>query len=233
MRRRGPVIDYCLSGINVPVERIPRHNDSFTLAAQPRTDLWRKSPGQDTSTAPALFASLRFPFASAEVTVDAKWALEWDQAGLVIFTGAPPGRIVDCNNQVQDEQPPPYTAPPKWAKVGLELNNNILHASSAVANAEGTDWCLTALPSHLSQRGFLRIRLERIGRALWMYYEDDFTGWRKFRELTGFFCGVEDKFVKVGVYASRPASVTTSYSGRELDEMDRSLVVEFEDLLIF
>jgi regulation of enolase protein 1 (concanavalin A-like superfamily) len=260
MRQRNPPINYCLLGLNVAPERIPQQSDSFTLTAQPRTDLWRKALGEDTTTAPVLFTPLRFPFVSAEVTVDATWALEWDQAGLVIFTGEPPGQVVspyNSNNQPPERQqqqpsittlsseqqddsgsPPPYPfAPvnrPKWAKVGLEYSNNACHASSAVATADGADWSATAIPPQQSQRGDLRVKLERLGQALWLSYEDESAGWRKFREITGFFCGVEDKAVRVGVYASRPAGFNMGAShGRAMDEVERDLTVEFEDLVIF
>lgn len=62
----------------------------FELKAGPNTDLWRKPPNGDTSTAPIVFTSLRHPFVVAEVTVSADWEMEWDQGGLVIFAGAAP-----------------------------------------------------------------------------------------------------------------------------------------------
>jgi len=61
-------------------------------------------------------------------------------------------------------------------------------------------------------------------------------GWKKLREISGFFCGVPDKSVRVGVYASRPANFeesSTPFNGRMMERMDRNLTVEFEDLLIF
>ncbi len=66
-------------------------------------------------------------------------------------------------------------------------------------------------------------------------------GWKKLREVTWFFWGVEDKSVRVGVYASRPASFgLTRYArmhgaeeGGEGDEEGRALEVEFEGLEIF
>ncbi|KAH0543178.1 hypothetical protein GP486_008591, partial [Trichoglossum hirsutum] len=77
---------------------VPSWMGSFTLSAPPNTDLWRKPPSRDTSTAPILYTALRSPFIAAEVTVSADWELEWDQGGLVIFAGAPPGRLPDPNN---------------------------------------------------------------------------------------------------------------------------------------
>lgn len=62
--------------------------------------------------------------------------------------------------------------------------------------------------------------------------------------MNWFFYGVEDKFVHVGVYASRPVSLgggETMYEAMRGLSLDRSLsagpadglVVEFEDLEIF
>ena len=77
--------------LTIPDDCVPEWLDSFILAAPPNTDLWRKPPTEDTSTAPVLYTALRAPFIAAEVRVSADWELEWDQGGLVIFGGMPPG----------------------------------------------------------------------------------------------------------------------------------------------
>lgn len=102
----------------------------------------------------------------------------------------------------------------------------------------------------------LRIKLERVGHALWVWYQVPLAApgahtpgavgstWKKLREVTWFFYGVEDKFVHVGVYASRPTSVVqgqTMWDAMHGLTLDSSLaagpadglVVEFEDLEIF
>src|SRR5690349_9124253 len=79
--------------LNVSDDLVPEWLGSFTLAAPPNTDLWRKPPSGDVSTAPILYTALRNPFIAAEVTVSADWELEWDQGGLVIFAGTPPGHM--------------------------------------------------------------------------------------------------------------------------------------------
>ncbi|CAA9963185.1 DUF1349 domain containing protein [Pyrenophora teres f. maculata] len=286
--------------LNVPDDVVPEWLGSFTLAAPPNTDLWRKPPTGDTSTAPILYTALRNPFIAAEVTVSADWELEWDQGGLVIFAGAPPGQIAtataaanatattveapnvtnisleDSNSnsasatpspatqhsqttsipnpetfvpspdsqQPQDRSvaPPAYFAPvpaSKWVKVGLEFCNNACHATSVVANCEGADWSLSALPPHQQRRLALRVKIERIGYALWVWYEDELLGWKKLREVTWFFWGVEDKAVRVGVYASRPANFGISMFERRvnggvggLNSGARNLCVDFEGLEI-
>jgi regulation of enolase protein 1 (concanavalin A-like superfamily) len=267
--------------LNIPHDVVPEWMGSFTVAAPPNTDLWRKPPSRDTSTAPILYTALRNPFIAAEVTVSADWELEWDQGGLVIFAGAPPGHIttavpamdppsvVSLSLADNDDAtmpspsissslsttptstisphpihrprspPPSYVAPApaaKWVKVGLEFCNNACHATSVVANSDGADWSLSALPPHHARRLDLRVKIERIGYALWVWYEDEVLGWKKLREVTWFFWGVEDKAVRVGVYASRPANFGLSiYDQRNggAGYGARNLCVDFEGLEIF
>lgn len=282
-----PPASTSFTALNVPSDVVPEYMGSFTLAAPPNTDLWRKPPSRDTSTAPVLYTALRNPFIAAEVTVSADWELEWDQGGLVIFAGAPPGQVtstatistetpgvvsISLNSSTavptttspthhrrrsassripmpeptsghqppRSHSPPPaYVAPApasKWVKVGLEFCNNACHATSVVANSEGADWSLTSLPAYHAHRLDLRVKIERIGYALWVWYEDEMLGWKKLREVTWFFWGVEDKAVRVGVYASRPAnfgvSMFDSQNGGGNVGM-RNLCVEFEGLEIF
>lgn len=280
------------TALNCPPDAVlPEYMGLFSLAAPPNTDLWRKPPSRDTSTAPILYTALRNPFVAAEVTVAADWELEWDQAGLVIFAGAPPGRVatttlpvrprpdqgpsnpnansssspspspVSSNStpipistptstlqhaaphpgpvaaavtQPQPQAPPPYMPPApasKWVKVGLEFCNGACHATSVVATSDGADWAR----ADVVRRPELRVKIERIGCGLWVWYEDEVAGWKKLREVTWFFWGVEDKAVRVGVYASRPANFgTTMYERRQgFSNSPRNLCVDFEGLEIF
>jgi hypothetical protein len=71
-----------------------------------------------------------------------------------------------------------------------------------------------------------------------VWYEDEMMGWKKVREVTWFFWGVEHKAVRVGVYASRPANfqgmnIYDLNHGRESDFCTRNLCVNFEGLEIF
>jgi regulation of enolase protein 1 (concanavalin A-like superfamily) len=234
----------CFQVLNLPDDAIPESMSAFELYAPPHTDLWRKPPAADTATAPILFTALRHPFVSAEVQVSADWQLEWDQAGLVIFAGMPP---TSTNSPVtpvnlpagSDGSPPAYPQPPpgtKWVKVGLEFCNNVCHASSVCATSDGADWTTTSLSPTQAACGELRIKLERIGYALWVSYEDQHLGWKKMREVTWFFYGVENKSVRVGVYASRPANFPLSLYERRHgipSVTQSSLRVEFDGLQIF
>lgn len=107
------------------------------------------------------------------------------------------------------------------------------------ATSDGADWALTALPPSHARRSDLRIKIERIGYALWVWYEDEVAGWKKLREVTWFFWGVEDKAVRVGVYASRPANFGGSFyerrhgGGAGGGMAQRNLCVDFENLEIY
>jgi regulation of enolase protein 1 (concanavalin A-like superfamily) len=206
----------------------------FTLSAGSNTDLWRKPPNEDTLTAPIVFASLQRPFIVAEVTISAEWEMEGDQGGLVIFAGdAPTQSLPSC----------------KWVKAGMEFSSGMVNITSVSATSDGADWC--SLPLAMSIIPPLRIKLERVGYSLWIWYQilslspDAVTPeavastWKKLRQVTGFFYGVEDKSVHAGVYASRPTSIQQGgMEAMQIDDLsmvgggDR-LVVEFEDLEIF
>ncbi|KMP09043.1 LOW QUALITY PROTEIN: hypothetical protein CIRG_08724 [Coccidioides immitis RMSCC 2394] len=195
----------CFTALNLPPDfTLPECMDYFTLSAAPNTDLWRKPPNRETTTAPILFTSLRQPFVIAEVTETADWEMEWDQGGLVIFAGPvprpppPPSPQPSQQQQQQQQQqrrqasgsstqqqqqppsqapPPPYpslpTGPNKWVKAGLEFSAGTVNASSVSATADGADWCLSPLapPNVPTSITSLRIKLERIGHSLWVWYQ--------------------------------------------------------------
>lgn len=252
----------CFTALNLPPNfSLPERMDFFTLAAAPNTDLWRKPPDRDTSTAPILFTSLQQHFVIAEVTVTADWEMEWDQGGLVIFAGQAPSqqtppssntnrsnnndnhtRIITTAQLSREQQaPPPYPHTPrhtpcKWVKAGLEFSAGTVNASSVSATADGADWCLSplAMPNQPTTINSLRIKLERIGHSLWVWYQLPSAvcpypctpgalsnSWRKLREVTWFFWDVEEKSVHVGVYASRPADFTMSSTTWEMRNGNR------------
>lgn len=247
-----------------PTFTLPQCMEYFELTAGPNTDLWRKPPNGDTSTAPIVFTSLRHPFVVAEVTVSADWEMEFDQGGLVIFAGPAPQSQSLC---VASDVPSAATGwrsttptpPCKWVKAGMEFSSGTVNASSVSATADGADWCLSPLVSVGGPAiQSLRIKLERVGYALWIWYQApcaaplaDTPGavgstWKKLREVTWFFFGVEDKFVHVGVYASRPTNIARGQTmwdamhglslgntGSSAAGLSNGLVVEFEDLEIF
>jgi regulation of enolase protein 1 (concanavalin A-like superfamily) len=227
---------------------LPQDMDYFTLTARPTTKIWREPGLPDTITAPIIYTALREPLIVAEVTVTADVEMEWDQAGLVIFAGSSP-----C---MEDHYPLRQTSCRRWAKAGLQFSSSIAHISSAVAlSPAGADVALTPLANltscaapYVTSRPSVRIKFERLGDALWMWYKnprashyttfqspaDVSAEWQKVREVAGFFWGVESKnAVWVGCYASRPMqwNSSTTVQGRA-DDGGNDLWVEFEDLEI-
>ena len=212
-----------------------------------------------------MLTRLSHPLVVAEVTITAEFEMEWDQAGLIVFTGPPPTptetrsttasrRRRRGGNEEEGEG--------KWVKAGLEFTGGAMNASSVVAtSASGGDWSLSPLlctdtfPESCDPVTFsLRIKFERIGDALWIWYRDvegsvnpsscsispeaASATWRKLREVNGFFRGVEMKGdVWVGCYSSRPVDFV---AGEDWDERfgmpesgeGRGLTAEFEDLEI-
>ncbi|KAL4883472.1 hypothetical protein BJY04DRAFT_216293 [Aspergillus karnatakaensis] len=251
------------TALNLPADfALPECMEYFTLTAGPNTDLWRKPPNNDTSTAPIVFTSLRRPFLLAEVTVTADFEMEWDQGGLVIFAGGAPQSISSNtvplvrSNRLGGH--PQNTQPCKWVKAGIEFSAGAVGVSSVSATADGADWSLA--PLSVPDRGpsaihSIRIKLERAGHSLWVWYQVPTVSpyaatpgavgstWKKMREVTSFFFGVEDKFIHVGVYASRPANIPRSSTVWDMRHRSAGmssmaagigdhLMVEFEDLEI-
>lgn len=249
--------------LNLPSSfELPTCMDYFTLNAPPDTHIWRKPASRDTTTAPLIYTSLRHPFVIAEVTVTGGWEMEWDQAGLVIFAGSPPGEQAPLSPRSRSRPVRnDLSAQGRWVKAGLEFTGGTLNASCTVAMSPcGADWSLSpvlslAMPHEALavEMSSLRIKFERVGDALWVWYRMPGVSscssppspatvgaeWRKMREVMGFFLGVEDKNgVWVGCYASRPMTFMPSRSwemargNSEIDDRD-GLLVEFEDLEIF
>ncbi|KAJ5760263.1 hypothetical protein N7520_007419 [Penicillium odoratum] len=247
------------TALNLPPSfTLPQCMEYFTLTAGPNTDLWRKPPNGETSTAPIVFTSLRHPFVVAEVTVTADWEMEWDQGGLVIFAGSAPQSFSSdtaalASTTTRRAIAPQIQPPCKWVKAGMEFSSGTVNASSVSATADGADWCVSPLLHSAGPApSSLRIKMERVGHALWIWYQVPSLSpyalspgavgstWKKLREVTWFFYGVEDKFVHVGVYASRPMSIGRGETMWDAMRMPVSssgtpdgLFVEFEDLEIF
>lgn len=238
-----------------PTSPLPPEMEYFTLTAPPGTKIWRDPGRRDIISAPTIYTALREPLIVAEVTITANWEMEWDQAGLVIFAGIWPGEEEDLRFYSCREGPRR-----RWVKAGLEFSNGMLHVSTAAAvSPSGADLSLAPLPGstqcetpYTRTRPNVRIKLERMGDALWVWYQqpqasccttcpspaEASTDWAKVREVAGFFWGIDSKMeVWVGCYASRPMPMpmpersNAVIDGRADDERS-GLWVEFEDLEI-
>ena len=171
------------ASLNLPSTfTLPTCLDYFTFSAPPNTHIWRKPASRDTTTAPLIYTCLRHPFVVAEVTVTADWEMEWDQAGLVIFAGLPPGEPPTLSLRARSRNSlHPWSelqALGRWVKAGLEFTGGTLNASSVVATSPtGADWSISpVLPAALPHEALppamssLRIKFERIGDSLWIWY---------------------------------------------------------------
>ena len=256
--------------VNVPTtfEQPDDVHEYFSLQAPPNTSIWRKPSASDDTTAPMILKRLRQSFILAEVTVSAALSEEFDQAGIVIFAGSlpdptlPPLPIAARRGPRHPRRASDARATGRWAKAGLELIEGELHAASVVAISPcGADWTSSArLPLPLTPFGdyssasqSLRVKLERVGESLWIWYklpehltslqqnpysdpytrrrnpEDVASGWRKMREVMGFFAGGlehQKGNVWVGCYASRPMEFEPRHSW----DAPVSLLADFEDL---
>lgn len=255
-RRRIPVRSPHFEILNAPADFDEPANpyEYFSLTAVSNTRLCRKTLTCDDLTAPMVVKRLRHQFVLCEVTVSGDFVNDWDQGGLVIFLGghpannqAPSTRFT--NRQRYEVVDPQLTKPSaKWARVALELSNGELCVSSLAANPGcGVDWASTPAFPHLSlaessdlSMPSLRLKLERVGKDLWVWYmnPDSWSPreeptpdhvrrqWRKCREIVNFFDDENSKGdAFVGCFASRPVEA-------EDDHIQDGLFVEFEDLEI-
>ena len=192
---------------DLPVSNGTRLSEYFTLTANPSTTIWQQ-PGQSTTaSAPMILTHLQYPFVLAEVTVIAELDRAWDQGGLIIFSGPPPEYPLTLTNISRRRSSSRYelvegerTESGKWVKAGLELNGNILHATTAVASkASGTDLSLSPLQNMpLSQPHdpfatnhtismTIRFKFERIGDSLCVWYKalgDGHSNWLSHQEVS-------------------------------------------------
>lgn len=214
-----------------------------SLTAPPNSTLWRKPAAGDNVTAPMILTRCTQPFILAEVTVTVEVDVEWDQAGLAIFVGMDPSEPPRPTRLRRNHQLHyPSESHGKWLKVGLTMFDEETGVATAVAQPNcGPDLSFTPLFDAVSttstQTKSLRIKLEKVGHDLWVWYRipasfsrgdrspgDVDRQWKKARELSEFFGGVEVKSgIWVGCYASRPLEIDDG-DGKE------SLFAEFEDL---
>lgn len=160
-------------------------HEYFSLQAPPNTNIQRKPSASDDTTAPMLLKRLNQSFLLAEVTVSADFAMDHDQAGLVIFADSLPTSSLSQSLTIRrssrySRSSSEPLATGKWAKAGLEFARGELHAASSVATSSyGADWSSSArMPSPLTAfdpfsltAQSLRIRFERVDESLWISYE--------------------------------------------------------------
>ncbi|KFA65929.1 hypothetical protein S40285_02367 [Stachybotrys chlorohalonatus IBT 40285] len=167
---------------------------SFTVTAEPGTDVWRKPPSIDVFNAPTHNHS-KGPMStllSGNLSFTAPYNTQYDQVGL-LFTIAKPS-----------------AAKPQWIKAGIEFYND-LPRLSVVCCESWADWSVAdvgpdAAPKIQAGKQGVTIAFEKVvsknsgGVSLWIYYVDGETR-TPLREVGWFFA--EDGEVDVSAFAAR------------------------------
>ncbi|KAK4044153.1 hypothetical protein C8A01DRAFT_12443 [Parachaetomium inaequale] len=192
--------------------------DTFTITANPGTDIWRKPPTTDVFNAPTalpppgphplrasgplsafLSARLSFTFTPQE---------QYDQGGILLSFRRRP-------NSPSSDAPPP-----QWIKSGVEFYNGLPRLST-VACERWADWSVADLDSSPSssskggkgvETGWTTILVEKDrdgnGTSLWVYRVVEETGEKvPLREICWVFADrgeEEDWVVEVHAMAARP-----------------------------
>ncbi|KAI9899753.1 hypothetical protein N3K66_006214 [Trichothecium roseum] len=165
----------------------------FTLAAEPNTDLWKKPPAHDVSTAPKKSHSkgLLSKFVSATATFSSTYTTLYDQAGLGLTLTSPSADA------------------PKWIKTGVEFYNNVPQYS-VVATDNWSDWSIGALPAQFnsgdvaSGKQEVTFRIQKEDGSLWFYLQDGEGLSVPLRETTWVYGLGDDWEVDVAALVARP-----------------------------
>ncbi|PQE30981.1 flavin-binding monooxygenase protein [Rutstroemia sp. NJR-2017a WRK4] len=174
--------------------------DTFTLEANPGTDIWRKPPTTNDFNAPTKTHSTlpRSDFLSARLTFSGPWVQQYDQGGLLLT-------LPSARNPTA-----------RWLKTGVELYNGVPYIST-VGCDNYSDWSIWPLTKEEAE-GEITIEVRREGEGLWVYWvKGEGKGEQPLREVTWLFA--EEGEVVVGAYAARPGK-----------EIDGGLRVKFRGL---
>ncbi|KAH7037717.1 uncharacterized protein B0I36DRAFT_314682 [Microdochium trichocladiopsis] len=198
--------------------------NTFTLEAQPNTDIWRKPPVKDIFNAPISRTQpgLLKNFQSARITFWADWTERYDQAGLLL--------TLDRASGGSGQQ---RSSPERWVKTGIEYYQGVPQLS-AVGCDRFADWHVSPL-ARKSADGTVTLEVVREGdengKSIWIYQlildeEGKVKEKQPMREICWFLAdegegeGKEWK-LEVSPLICRPASGTTEL-----------LKVEFKDFVV-
>ncbi|KIW63284.1 hypothetical protein PV04_10143 [Phialophora macrospora] len=179
---------------------------AFILDAAPNTDIYASPlpPVHHAFSAPVIYRRMtKRSFQSAQVSVRARWSLQFDQGGLVFVIPASSNPAPDATTaQTADKHP-------EWVKVGVEVNDGKPYVSVVAKSRENwCDWSLVPLQNGappLGQESGATISLTRSKNALlvWML-----SGQEKMliRKVPWVFLAADNDATEVwvGVYAARP-----------------------------
>ncbi|KAJ5544595.1 AP complex mu/sigma subunit [Penicillium sp. DV-2018c] len=127
------------------------------------------SLGKKKAVQAAIYTTLRHPFVVAEVTVSRRLGTRMGPRR--------PGDLHHTLTETTSLRSRTSRPPCKWVKADVELSSGTVNASSVRATANGADWCLSPLAQGETGPGVgivinsLRIKVERVGDALWIWYQ--------------------------------------------------------------
>ncbi|KAI8626810.1 hypothetical protein F5Y19DRAFT_190395 [Xylariaceae sp. FL1651] len=145
-------------------------SSTFTLQAEPGTDIWRKPPTTNIWNAPISRTSsgLLKKFRSARVTFWGPWTERYDQAGLLFV----PKPVLSSSSLIATTTTSSSQAPDKWLKTGIEYYQDKPQFST-VGCDRYADWSIGPLTTAVDPaRG---VTLEAVregdehGRSIWIY----------------------------------------------------------------
>ncbi len=183
---------------------------TFTLAAPPGTDIWRKPPATDSFNAPILYSKFALDaFNNVRVTISGAWGTLFDQGGLVL-----------------ELLPTEQDSERKWVKAGIEFFDGKPYIG-VVACDRWADWTLVELDQNEATIEMEReVETGTRKSSLWIYVIEGGKR-RPIREITWVFGGHESnkyKACRVGVYAAKQKE--------DEDDKARSLTVTFKNFEI-
>ncbi|EAQ87687.1 hypothetical protein CHGG_04306 [Chaetomium globosum CBS 148.51] len=216
--------------------------DTFTITANPDTDIWRKPPTTDVFNAPTALPPSTTPhpqrtsgplnaFLSARLSLNFTPQEQYDQGGILLSLRRRTDTPTTTTNTTT-------TPPPKWIKAGIELYNGAPRVST-VACDRWADWSVADLrapgsapaPAPASgskgETGWTTVVVEKDkdgnGTGVWVYWVAEGSEEKvPLREICWVFGDEPDTWeVEVHAMAARPnkeaqGALTVEFAGLEV-----------------
>jgi len=214
-------MDSHLSSVNTakpPPNPLPK---SFTLSADPRTDIYAAPAHGYVWTAPIVYKTIKASsFRRARLSITLNWTTTFDQGGLILAFPQ------DSNPTPDSENAGDISTHPHWVKAGIEINEGRPWIS-VVARETWADWGLTTPPLNSESNGGKTVKatieFEKHENALMVWVKDGEER-RMIREVQWVFLDEKlDRNCWIGVYNCRPDAK---------NEADGALEVHFEDFIV-
>ena len=213
---------------------------SFSIAAPPSTDIWRKPPSTNALNAPTAHAATGKlnSFASAKIRIrlpPRPKLIQYDQGGILLSLSRPSSDSHSTSASGSGSgSAPAAPADSQWLKSGIEFYNGKPWVGT-VACDRWADWSIADLCSKdVDCRPTITLLLERssdeLGRSLWIYAlsaDEAHTEGKEpaekketrtpLREVNWIFADEPDEVeLSVSAYAARPQKPTAG-EGQEIE----------------